>query len=41
MIVLSAVLFAVAGMAMESAGVTDPLYFALMGVVVGVTGMLR
>lgn len=37
----SGVLFVVSGMAMDSAGITDPVYFALMGVVVGVTGMLR
>jgi hypothetical protein len=40
-IILSGLLFVVAGSAMDSVGATDPLYFALMGLVVGVLGMLR
>jgi hypothetical protein len=40
-IILSGLLFVVAGSAMDSVGITDPLYFALMGLVVGVMGVLR
>jgi hypothetical protein len=40
-IILSGLLFVVAGSAMDSVGITDPVYFALMGVLVGVLGVLR